>query len=115
MQRAVIALCRCTICRVTKNTYTHICNSRAVKMINLFLIFSKEDYLTSVMALSLQLTGSLMVATCVEVFLGATGIIGMFMSHVGPLTVTAYLCTLIVALTGIFADVAQASWGITLL
>ena len=56
-----------------------------------------------------------MVANCVEVFLGATGIIDPIMSYVGPLTVTAYLCTLVTSLAWIFADVASASWGIALL
>ena len=56
-----------------------------------------------------------MVANCVEVFLGVTGIIGPIMSYVGPLTVTAYLCTLVTSLAWIFADVASASWGIALL
>ncbi len=56
-----------------------------------------------------------MVANSVQVFLGVTGIVGVFVSYVSPLTISAYLCTIVTSLAGMVVDVAKPSWGVALL
>lgn len=61
-----------------------------------------------------QLTGSIMVAAILEVFIGATGLVSVLLRFIGPLTVapTIMLMGLSVAADGF--DLAGKHWGISL-
>ncbi len=62
-----------------------------------------------------QLSGSIMVVNVIQFVLAATGVIGVFVSYVSPLTVTAYLCTVVTSLAGLCVDVSKPCWGVALL
>ena len=68
-----------------------------------------------VSSFSFQLSGSIMVANCVQFTLGATGMVGAMMTYVSPLTVTAYICTGIASLASVCVGMSSTQWGIALL
>ena len=108
----------------TPSIYCFQCYCEEVKKFQVFLPLFTLHFLRFGHAFDLtvwklipwfQLSGSIMVANAVQVFLGVTGIIGIFVSYVSPLTISAYLCTIVTSLAGICADIAKPNWGIAFL
>ncbi|XP_076802859.1 solute carrier family 23 member 1-like [Clavelina lepadiformis] len=63
----------------------------------------------------LQVQGAIMVASCTQVLLGATGLIGFMMAHIGPLTIAPTVAMVGLSLYGPAGDFAGRHWGISVL
>ncbi|XP_076802860.1 solute carrier family 23 member 1-like [Clavelina lepadiformis] len=61
----------------------------------------------------LQVQGAIMVASCTQVLLGATGLIGIMMAHIGPLTIAPTVAMVGFGLFGVAGDFAGRHWGIS--
>ncbi|XP_078483964.1 solute carrier family 23 member 1 [Ciona intestinalis] len=62
----------------------------------------------------LEVQGAILVASCLQVFIGLTGIIGFLMSYIGPLTVAPTITLVGLSLFGTAADnFAGTHWGIS--
>uniref|UniRef100_H2YFV9 Solute carrier family 23 member 2 n=1 Tax=Ciona savignyi TaxID=51511 RepID=H2YFV9_CIOSA len=59
--------------------------------------------------------GAIMVASCTQVFLGLTGLVGLLMSRIGPLTIAPTITLVGLGLFGPAGDFAGKHWGISFL
>ena len=62
-----------------------------------------------------QVQGAIIVASLVQIFLGATGLIGFLMSHIGPLTIAPTITLVGLSLFEAAGTFAGAHWGISVL
>uniref|UniRef100_H2YFV8 Solute carrier family 23 member 2 n=1 Tax=Ciona savignyi TaxID=51511 RepID=H2YFV8_CIOSA len=62
-----------------------------------------------------QVQGAIMVASCTQVFLGLTGLVGLLMSRIGPLTIAPTITLVGLGLFGPAGDFAGKHWGISFL
>jgi len=53
-----------------------------------------------------------MLAAVVEVLLGCTGMIGILMRFIGPLTLCSTMTLIGLSLSLVFADICQDHWGV---
>ncbi|XP_072022816.1 solute carrier family 23 member 1-like [Amphiura filiformis] len=59
----------------------------------------------------LELQGSIMVSSCFQVFIGATGILGLMLNYIGPLSIAPTITLVSLSLFGPAADFAGQHWG----
>ena len=64
--------------------------------------------------LPLQLQGAIMVASCVQILAGFTGLIGFLMRFIGPLTVAPTISLVALPLFHSAGNDAGIQWGIAL-
>ncbi|XP_002126663.2 solute carrier family 23 member 1 [Ciona intestinalis] len=62
-----------------------------------------------------QVQGAIMVASCTQVLLGLTGLIGLIMSRIGPLTIAPTIALVGLGLFGPAGDFAGKHWGVSIL
>ncbi|GAV08102.1 hypothetical protein RvY_17843 [Ramazzottius varieornatus] len=62
-----------------------------------------------------ELQGSIIIASIFEVFIGFTGIIGLLMRFIGPLTIVPTICLTGLSLFGVASFWASKHWGIAVL
>ncbi len=62
-----------------------------------------------------EVQGSIMVASCFQVFIGATGILGLMLNYIGPLSIAPTITLVSLSLFGPAADFAGVHWGMALL
>ena len=60
----------------------------------------------------MQLSGAVIVTAIVQFLIGASGLVGVIVAYVGPLTIAAYLCTIVAYIAAIIVDLCQPSWGV---
>ncbi|XP_072029177.1 solute carrier family 23 member 1-like [Amphiura filiformis] len=63
----------------------------------------------------LELQGSIMVSSCFQVFIGATGILGLMLNYIGPLSIAPTITLVSLSLFGPAADFAGQHWGMSVL
>jgi nucleobase transporter 1/2 len=56
-----------------------------------------------------------MLASLVQVILGCTGILGLLLTFIGPLTIAPTISLIGLSLTAVEADLNQSHWGISIL
>jgi nucleobase transporter 1/2 len=56
-----------------------------------------------------------MLASLVQVILGCTGIMGLLLKFIGPLTIAPTISLIGLSLTAVAADFNQSHWGISIL
>lgn len=62
----------------------------------------------------IKLQGSLIAAAMVEVFLGATGLIGILMRFIGPISITVTIATLGISLCPVTIAYSSSYWPISI-
>ncbi len=63
----------------------------------------------------LQLSGSLAVASVVQVVVGVTGLVGLLMAYIGPLTIVPTIGLIGLSVAFSVVDPSQHQWGATAL
>ena len=90
----------------------------------LFVIFKKRqnlklssaaNYCWRFMILSFQLAGSLMIAGTFQMLVGLTGLIGLLLRFVGPITVVPPLTIIGLQVYKATTRFAKAQWGVAIL
>lgn len=56
-----------------------------------------------------------MLASLIQVILGCTGIMGLLLKFIGPLTIAPTISLIGLSLTAVAADFNQTHWGISIL
>ena len=64
------------------------------------------------LTLSLQLQGAVLVASCVQMLVGFSGLIGFLMRFIGPLTIAPTISLMALPLFDPAGDDAGIHWGI---
>ena len=62
-----------------------------------------------------QIQGAIMVASCLQVLIGSTGIIGFLLKYIGPVTIAPVVALVGIGILGPAADRASKHWGIAIL
>ena len=62
-----------------------------------------------------QIQGAIMVASCLQVFIGSTGLIGFLLKYIGPVTIAPVVALVGIGILGPAADRASKHWGIAML
>ena len=62
-----------------------------------------------------EIQGTIMVASIFQVFIGATGILGLMLNYIGPLTLAPTITLVSLSLFGPAADFAGVHWGLSFL
>ncbi|XP_052770614.1 solute carrier family 23 member 2-like isoform X1 [Mya arenaria] len=62
-----------------------------------------------------EIQGNLMVASLTQVFLGCTGLIGVLMRFIGPLTIAPTISLIGLSLTGVVIEFNKVHWGVAFL
>ncbi|XP_071784371.1 solute carrier family 23 member 1-like isoform X2 [Asterias amurensis] len=70
-----------------------------------------EDWLSRIR----EIQGAIMVASCVQVVVGATGVVGLLMNFIGPLAITPTITLIGLSLHQTAALKSGAHWGISVL
>lgn len=63
----------------------------------------------------LQIQGNLMLASLIQVIMGCTGIMGLLLKYIGPLTIAPTISLIGLSLTAVAADFNRTHWGIAIL
>lgn len=63
----------------------------------------------------LQVSGSLLAASAVHMLLGGSGLMGLLMRFIGPLTISPVLVLIAVSLVAPTAELMEAHWGVAAL
>ncbi|XP_038061413.1 solute carrier family 23 member 1-like [Patiria miniata] len=72
---------------------------------------AEEEWLSRIR----EIQGAIMVASCVQVIIGATGIVGILLNCIGPLTITTTISLIGLSLHKAAADKAGTHWGIAVM
>jgi nucleobase transporter 1/2 len=67
------------------------------------------------LTLSLQLQGAIMVASCVQMLVGFSGLIGFLMRFIGPLTIAPTISLVALPLFDSVGNEAGTHWGISIM
>lgn len=62
-----------------------------------------------------EIQGNLMLASVVQVLMGCTGIMGLLLKYIGPLTIAPTISLIGLSLTGVATDFNKIHWGIAIL
>ncbi|CAC5404080.1 Solute carrier family 23 member 2 [Mytilus coruscus] len=62
-----------------------------------------------------EIQGNLMLASMIQVVLGCTGIMGLMLKYIGPLTIAPTISLIGLSLTAVAADFNRRHWGISML
>ncbi|XP_052101655.1 solute carrier family 23 member 2-like isoform X1 [Mytilus californianus] len=62
-----------------------------------------------------EIQGNLMLASVIQVVLGCTGIMGLMLKYIGPLTIAPTISLIGLSLTAVAADFNRRHWGIAML
>ncbi|XP_063434881.1 solute carrier family 23 member 2-like isoform X2 [Mytilus trossulus] len=62
-----------------------------------------------------EIQGNLMLASLIQVILGITGIMGLLLKYIGPLTIAPTISLIGLSLTAVAADFNRTHWGIAML
>ncbi|KAL5254267.1 hypothetical protein ACHWQZ_G013898 [Mnemiopsis leidyi] len=62
-----------------------------------------------------ELQGNLMVASILQMILGAFGLVGLLLKIIGPITITVLISLIGLCLAGVAANSASQNWGISIL
>ncbi|XP_078527466.1 solute carrier family 23 member 1-like isoform X2 [Lissotriton helveticus] len=60
-----------------------------------------------------EIQGAVMVASCFQIFVGFTGLVGLLMRFIGPLTITPTICLIALPLFESAGNDAGSHWGIS--
>lgn len=74
-----------------------------------------QDFFIRKKLLDFQIQGAVIVASLFEVFVGATGLVGMVLSKVTPLTIVPTIALVGLSLFREAADLAGQEWGVSLM
>lgn len=65
--------------------------------------------------INLQVHGSLMVASGVEILVGALGLGGLLLRLMGPISITCLILLLGISAQGFISTLAEVHWGVSCL
>ena len=62
-----------------------------------------------------QIQGAIIVASCFQVFIGFSGLMGLFLRFIGPLAIAPTIALVGLSLFGAAADFCSGQWWIALM
>ena len=62
-----------------------------------------------------EIQGVIMVASCFQIFIGFSGILGLMLNYIGPLSIAPTITLVSLSLFGPAADFAGVHWGMAFL
>lgn len=82
-------------------------------MMQIFVKYLCDATLTVILLVFLKLQGSIMVGSIFQVFVGFSGLIGLFMRFIGPLTIAPTISLIGLSLFDSAGTSAGNHWGIS--